>query len=850
VTKKTVDRTLAKAKRHLKKGEIEEAKNLFRTILEKFPRNVRARQELEAITNSQRRDDESRQDDQGISRLINMYNNGNFCGVIELSGTLLRENPEEFIVWNINGAANGGMNYHDKAVASYKRAIIVEPSYSDAYNNLGIAWKEVGSLEAAICCYSKSVKLNPQSPQTYNNMGNALKDLGKLDESIKSFENALHLDKHYLEAHNNIGLAFAAGENHTDALKYFKKTLKLDASFYQAYQYMGLSLLGLDNPHQAVNAFKKTITANPRDVIAYNNLGFALKSLELNKEALKSYKRAITIKIDYPEAYKNIGIVHMAEGRTQAAISSMTQALQINDNMHSAYIALADVLRRVRFTAPKKELHPIIQKLITSNNYVRPKTISRAVISLLKTETALIELLEDPNRLQNLNAWQRTIATLSEFPLLLSLMQLCPFPDLDFEQLFVDIRKFVLKNIGCIEENPAVLELLACLSVQNFINEYLADFTEEESQILHLLEKDVLETIETGGSPSILSIFCLALYRPINEYAWSEALVFPEQFSATKEILIIEPNYEQKLIENIQRFENILDPISKEVRSQYESNPYPRWIKLGLRHKAGSIGKVAKEVGLNLASREILNVSSPKILVAGCGTGQQAIETAARFKNCEVIAIDLSLRSLAYAERQTQKLGITNIKYIQADILQLDNLDHDFDIIESLGVLHHMDQPNDGWSILTRKLKKGGLFKLGLYSKVARQHILDFRSRFKNSPIPSSSKEIIKVRQQIVASNQTANTRIIASDDFYNLSEIKDLLFHVKEHHFSIPEIDGCLKNLGLHFCGFENTEINNVFKREKGVAADINCLMLWHELEINNPNLFGGMYQFWTQKL
>ena len=43
--------------------------------------------------------------------------------------------------------------------------------------------------------------------------------------------------------------------------------------------------------------------------------------------------------------------------------------------------------------------------------------------------------------------------------------------------------------------------------------------------------------------------------------------------------------------------------------------------------------------------------------------------------------------------------------------------------------------------------------------------------------------------------------------------------------------------------------QINNVFKREKGMAADISCLMLWHELEINNPNLFGGMYQFWTQK-
>jgi SAM-dependent methyltransferase len=52
-----------------------------------------------------------------------------------------------------------------------------------------------------------------------------------------------------------------------------------------------------------------------------------------------------------------------------------------------------------------------------------------------------------------------------------------------------------------------------------------------------------------------------------------------------------------------------------------------------------------------LHSFECLGKSQIDILIAGCGTGQHAIETAQRFAGANVLAIDLSLGSLAYARR-------------------------------------------------------------------------------------------------------------------------------------------------------------------------------------------------------
>ena len=59
------------------------------------------------------------------------------------------------------------------------------------------------------------------------------------------------------------------------------------------------------------------------------------------------------------------------------------------------------------------------------------------------------------------------------------------------------------------------------------------------------------------------------------------------------------------------------------------------------------------------------------VLIAGCGTGQHAIETGRRFAGASVLAVDLSLTSLSYAFRKTRELGLQNIAYAQADILKL-----------------------------------------------------------------------------------------------------------------------------------------------------------------------------------
>ena len=140
--------------------------------------------------------------------------------------------------------------------------------------------------------------------------------------------------------------------------------------------------------------------------------------------------------------------------------------------------------------------------------------------------------------------------------------------------------------------------------------------------------------------------------------------------------------------------------------------------------------------------------------------------------------------------------------------------------------------------------------KIALYSELARQHIVEMRREISKAGIGSSDVAMKSFRTMVMTSDQSHHKEELNSPDFYSLSELKDLLFHVQEHRFTIPQIQDCLAELGLKFCGFESAKIVSHFKLANTGADDPYDLDKWEAYEEANPRAFAGMYQFWCQKV
>jgi tetratricopeptide (TPR) repeat protein len=628
-----------------------------------------------------------------------------------------------------------------------------------------------------------------------------------------------------------------------DNLKRFPRSATLHSMCGSAHAELG-------NLNAAIESFKKAINIKPDRAEAYSNMGSVLTDKGELDAAIVSCKQAIKINPDSAEAYYNMGIALSGKGDLSATIESYRQALKIKPDFAKAYNNIGLALAGTIFTEPVPGLQEIITLLLNRKNKFRPSAISGAAISLLKFEPVIKELSEKYPAGGLKRSLYEIISELSELPLLLKLMSVCILADLEMETFLTDIRSSLLIFISKAPTSPELLRFQSALALQCFTNEYIYNQTDKEIEELEALKISVKKKLSSGKQPSSQSILCLGSYEALHSFEWVDLLVMTAEIEEVFTRQILEPRLENSLKAGIPVLEEISNNVSSIVRGQYEESPYPRWMTLNSASKPVAISERTNELKLKLVDDKFINVESPNILVAGCGTGQHSIEVATKFKNSKVLAIDLSLASLAYAKRKTEELGIQNIDYMQADILDLGKLDRQFDIIESVGVLHHMDEPMTGWKVLTDCLKPGGLMKIGLYSELARQDIVAAREEISQSRIGSSDIAMKSFRNVIINSNKKHYKRISESLDFHSLSMLRDALFHVREHRFSLPQIQDSLYHLGLTFCGFEYGKVFQNFKQTNRGHDDLYNLDKWHSYEEANPESFRGMYQFWCQKV
>ena len=71
---------------------------------------------------------------------------------------------------------------------------------------------------------------------------------------------------------------------------------------------------------------------------------------------------------------------------------------------------------------------------------------------------------------------------------------------------------------------------------------------------------------------------------------------------------------------------------------------------------------------------------------------------------------------------------------MQGDILDLEELQETFDVIECVGVLHHMDDPMKGWGVFSKFPEPAGLMRIGLYSNIARRYLAEAQKELKKKP--------------------------------------------------------------------------------------------------------------------
>jgi Flp pilus assembly protein TadD len=139
----------------------------------------------------------------------------------------LRLDPENPFIYNALGAARSRLRQWSIAVSLYAKAIDLRPDYATAYFNRGIAYYNAARYELAVQDFSWAIEQEPYDPRTFDLRGRSWLSLRQRDEAMADFDKALQLDPSDAVALLGRGKVFFQRGEYSAAVAAFTASIRL-----------------------------------------------------------------------------------------------------------------------------------------------------------------------------------------------------------------------------------------------------------------------------------------------------------------------------------------------------------------------------------------------------------------------------------------------------------------------------------------------------------------------------------------------------------------------------------------------------------------------------------------------
>jgi adenylate cyclase len=149
---------------------------------------------------------------------------------LRLLTELSRKTPKEKRVFYSLGVWYCKNNKPDEAIIELKKAIDLDPQYSEPHNQIAYQYMKKGEYATALSYFRRYAALNPNDANPHDSMGDLLWQMGKLDEAIEEFKQALALKPDFHISAGKIGYIFCMKEDFTEADKWINRAISIAPS--------------------------------------------------------------------------------------------------------------------------------------------------------------------------------------------------------------------------------------------------------------------------------------------------------------------------------------------------------------------------------------------------------------------------------------------------------------------------------------------------------------------------------------------------------------------------------------------------------------------------------------------
>lgn len=249
-----------------------------------------------------------------------------------------------------------------------------------------------------------------------------------------------------------------------------------------------------------------------------------------------------------------------------------------------------------------------------------------------------------------------------------------------------------------------------------------------------------------------------------------------------------------------------------------------------------------------------------KILDAGCGSGVGTEYLVHLNPDAQVTGIDLSAGTLAVARERCQRSGADRVTFQQLSIYDVGQLEDRFDLINCVGVLHHMPDPIKGIQALATKLAPGGLLHIFVYAALGRWEISLMQQAIAmlQGEQRGDYRDGVQVGRQLFSALPETNRIVKRDKERWALENHQDECFadmyvHPQEVDYTIDTLFELIDASGLEFVGFSNPrywDLNRLVGKSDAVMARAQTLGTREQyrlIELLDPEL--THYEFFLSR-
>ena len=575
-----------------------------------------------------------------------------------------------------------------------------------------------------------------------------------------------------------------------------------------ALHMLGLLAFQSGETEQAVTLLAQAAAVDPDVPSLHVNLGFALTAAGRLTEAEASHRKALALRPGDVHALTALAALALARGDSDTALQAAMAALAANENAGTRRL-FADIAGTLRFEADALNVRALLTRAI-AEGWGPAAPLAQAAAGPVRARLAAGGAVADDM-------------------LLRAALTAAPVTDAALEDALTDGRRRL----------PGDTAFTAALAQQCFLSGYVFWQDEDETARVAALRTGIEARLAAGDGVPDAELALLACYVPLHDVAGIEKVTANTALAALLQQQRDEPAAEQRLAAALPA----LTPIDASPDSD---TPWQRWsglpspeapvslrVYLGGRYPAADLGGLPE---------------APDLLVAGCGTGQYALQLARTLALGAVTAIDLDRAVLAFAARKANEAGMA-IRFGQGDITKVTSLGQSFGLIECGGVLHQLADPFAGWQALIAVLEPGGVMRIAVHSAVAQAVFAPVRALVAAQGFAPTRDGIRAARHWLKAQGNETLRPVLESAVFFTDGGCRHLLFG-GEHPLTFHQIATFLGVHGLSLIGLDVAAPVLAAYRTR-FPADLAATDLdnWASFEQENPDTFAAMIQFWVQK-